>query len=72
MPIDIKYFNSFVLKKTVNAQNLPSPNNQANRKAVFTGLPWNPSDYPAFIVSAKLTPFVNSVKYQFKHAPLNA
>lgn len=51
MPIDIKYFNSFVLKKTVNAQNLPSPNNQANRKAVFTGLPWNPSDYPAFIVS---------------------
>jgi len=51
MAIDIKYFNSFVLKKTVNAQNLVSPNNQANRKAVFTGLPWNPSGYPAFVVS---------------------
>jgi hypothetical protein len=51
MPIDIKYFNSFVLKKTVNAQNISSPNNQANRKAVFTGLPWNPNGYPAFIVS---------------------
>ena len=51
MAIDIKYFNSFVLKKTVNAQDLAFPNSQANRKAVFTGLPWNPSDYPAFIVS---------------------
>ena len=51
MAIDIKYFNSFVLKKTVNNQNLPFPNSQANRKSVFTGLPWNPSGYPAFIVS---------------------
>jgi len=51
MAIDIKYFNSFVLKKTVNNQDLAFPNSQANRKSVFTGLPWNPSDYPAFIVS---------------------
>ena len=51
MAIDIKYFNSFVLKKTVNFQDIAFPNGQANRKAVFTGLPWNPSDYPAFIVS---------------------
>ena len=51
MAIDIKYFNSFVLKKTVNLQDLDFPNGQANRKPVFTGLPWNPSGYPAFIVS---------------------
>ena len=53
MAIDIKYFNSFVLKKTVNAQNISSPNNQANRKAVFTGLPWNPNGYPAFILNGQ-------------------
>ena len=51
MAIDIKYFNSFVLKKTVNFQDIAFPNGQANSKAVFTGLPWNPSGYPAFIVS---------------------
>ena len=52
MAIDIKYFNSFVLKKTVNLQ-ADATNTQANHKAVFTGLPWNPSGYPAFIVNGQ-------------------
>ena len=52
MAIDIKYFNSFVLKKTVNLQ-ADVTNTQANHKAVFTGLPWNPSGYPAFIVNGQ-------------------
>ena len=56
MAITIKYFNSFVLKKTVNLQN-SSPNTQANSIPVFTGLPWNPTHatnagYPAFITSS--------------------
>ena len=54
MAIDIKYFNSFVLKKTVNLQ-ADVTNTQANHKAVFTGLPWNPSGYPAFIVNKILS-----------------
>jgi hypothetical protein len=55
MPINIKYYNSFILKKTVN-------NTIAGVSAyipVFTGLPWNPTDsssdnndYPAFITSS--------------------
>jgi hypothetical protein len=57
MAITIKYFNSFVLKKTVNLQN-SSPNTQANSIPVFTGLPWNPTHatnagYPAFITSSQ-------------------
>ncbi len=42
--IEIKYFNSFVLKKTVN--NVTSGN--AAYKPVFPGLPNNPADYPNF------------------------
>ena len=58
MAIDIKYFNSFVLKKTVNLQ-ADVVNTQANHKAVFTGLPWNPTHatkagYPAFITSGQI------------------
>ena len=57
MAIDIKYFNSFVLKKTVNLQ-ADVTNTQANHKAVFTGLPWNPTHatkagYPAFITNGQ-------------------
>jgi len=57
MAIDIKYFNSFVLKKTVNLQ-ANVTNTQANHKAVFTGLPWNPTHptkagYPAFITNGQ-------------------
>ena len=73
MAITIKYFNSFVLKKTVNLQN-SSPNTQANSIPVFTGFPWNPTHatnagYPAFITSgqslhgrAKYTNTVNENK----------
>ena len=58
MAIDIKYFNSFVLKKTVNLQ-ADTVNTQANHRAVFTGLPWNPthatkSGYPAFVTSGQI------------------
>ena len=42
--IEIKYFNSFVLKKTVN--DVTSGN--AAYKPVFPGLPNNPADYPNF------------------------
>jgi len=63
MAIDIKYFNSFVLKKTVNLQDVT--NTQANHKAVFTGLPWNPSGYPAFITSSQVLP--NGLKGRAKH-----
>ena len=63
MAIDIKYFNSFVLKKTVNLQDVT--NTQANHKAVFTGLPWNPSSYPAFITSSQVLP--NGLKGRAKH-----
>ena len=42
--IEIKYFNSFVLKKTVN--DVTADN--AAYKPVFPGLPNNPDDYPNF------------------------
>ena len=44
MAIAIKYFNSFVLKKNVN--DVTSGN--AAYQPVFSGLPNNPTDYPAF------------------------
>jgi len=60
MSITIKYFNSFVLKKNINLQELSSPTNKANYMGVFTGLPWNPTyssgDYPAFITSSQVSP----------------
>ena len=70
MAITIKYFNSFVLKKTVNLQN-SSPNTQANSIPVFTGFPWNPTHatnagYPAFITSSQgssLTGLAGRAKY---------
>lgn len=40
--IDIKYFNSFLLKKTVNG---------VDEKSSWSGLPWNPSQYPNFPIS---------------------
>ena len=46
--IEIKYFNSFVLKKTVN--DVTSGN--AAYKPVFPGLPNNPADYPNFGANA--------------------
>jgi len=54
MPINIKYYNSFILKKTVNN----TTSGTAAYIPVFTGLPWNPTDpsgnddYPAFITSS--------------------
>ena len=48
MAIAIKYFNSFVLKKNVN--DVTSGN--AAYQPVFSGLPNNPSDYPAFGANA--------------------
>ena len=44
--IEIKYFNSFVLKKTVN--DVSSSTSSASFRAVFPGLPNNPTDYPNF------------------------
>ena len=44
MAIDVKYFNSFLLKKNTNA--ITSGN--AAYAPVFSGLPWNPTDYPSF------------------------
>jgi len=48
MAIKINYFNSFVLKKTVN--NVTSGN--AAYQPVFPGLPNNPTDYPTFGANA--------------------
>jgi len=48
MAIAIKYFNSFVLKKNVN--DVTSGN--AAYQPVFSGLPNNPSNYPAFGANA--------------------
>ena len=51
MAISVKYFNSFILKKTVvHETNTQDP---ANHLPVFTGLPWNPTDYPAMITSTQ-------------------
>jgi hypothetical protein len=47
MAIDIRFFNSFVLKKNIN--NLGSGN--AAYLPVFPGLPNNPTDYPLFPTS---------------------
>jgi len=44
----IKFFNAFVLKKTVNS----ITSGRATYKGVFPGLPWNPSGYAAFRTSA--------------------
>jgi len=50
MAINIKYFNSFVLKKNINA--IDSSSTPGSIKAaylpVFSGLPWNPTNYPLF------------------------
>ena len=67
MAIDIKYFNSFVLKKTVNLQ-ADTVNTQANHRAVFTGLPWNPTHatkagYPAFVVSRASDVRIGKARY---------
>ena len=48
MAIDIKFFNSFVLKKNIN--NLRS--GSAAYMPVFPGLPNNPTDYPLFPTSS--------------------
>ena len=49
--IEIKYFNSFVLKKTVN--DVTSGN--AAYKPVFAGLPNNPANYPNFAANTGAT-----------------
>ena len=49
--IEIKYFNSFVLKKTVN--DVTSGN--AAYKPVFPGLPNNPDNYPNFAANTAVT-----------------
>jgi len=48
MPTTIKYFNAFVLKKTVNN----ATSGRAAYSPVFSGLPSNPSFYPIFPTSA--------------------
>jgi hypothetical protein len=48
MAIQVKYFNSFVLKKNVN--DVTSGN--AAYQPVFSGLPSNPADYPTFGANA--------------------
>jgi hypothetical protein len=48
MPINIKYFNSFVLKKNINNT---TGSGRAAYKPVFPGLPWNPTGYPLFFTS---------------------
>jgi len=48
MAIDVKYFNSFLLKKNINA----ITSGGAAYAPVFSGLPWDPSGYPSFTTSA--------------------
>tara|TARA_Y100001938_G_scaffold136243_1_gene198861 strand:- start:5026 stop:6747 length:1722 start_codon:yes stop_codon:yes gene_type:complete len=48
MAISIKYFNSFILKKNVNAIDSGVGSTKAAYSPVFSGLPWNPSNYPLF------------------------
>lgn len=59
MAIKINYFNSFVLKKTVN--NVTSGN--AAYQPVFPGLPNNPTDYPTFGANASddITNVINNL-----------
>lgn len=54
--IEVKYFNSFWLKKAV-----PSTTPANNFIPVWPGLPWNPSEYPAF-------PFGDSAAMVFNSA----
>ena len=49
MAIDIKYFNTFILKKNVNDDDTSS--NASFRSPVFAGLPYDPSGYPLFLTS---------------------
>jgi len=52
--LNVKYYNSFWLKKTIYVGSLPNPGQGAsdeNRGGIgsnFPGLPWNPTDYPTF------------------------
>ena len=45
--VNIKYFNSFWVKKVLN--------NQSSAKPIWPGRPWNPTGYPTFPGSAKTT-----------------
>jgi len=52
MPINVKYFNSFVLKKNINA----ITSGRAAYAPVFSGLPWDPAGYPSFSSSGFASP----------------
>ena len=52
MPINVKYFNSFVLKKNINA----ITSGRAAYAPVFSGLPWDPAGYPSFSASGFASP----------------
>ena len=52
MPINVKYFNSFVLKKNINA----ITSGKAAYAPVFSGLPWDPAGYPSFSASGFASP----------------
>jgi len=50
--VNIKYFNSFWVKKVLN--------NQSSAKPIWPGRPWNPTGYPTFPGSAKTTSATNN------------
>lgn len=52
--LNVKYYNSFWLKKTIYVGSLPNPTagqpdpNRGGYGSNFPGLPWNPTDFPTF------------------------
>ncbi len=56
--LNVKYYNSFWLKKTIYVGSLPNPTanqpdpNRGGYGSNFPGLPWNPTDFPIFPSSA--------------------
>ena len=52
--LNVKYYNSFWLKKTIYVGSLPNPTagqpdpNRGGYGSNFPGLPWNPTDFPSF------------------------
>jgi hypothetical protein len=48
--LDVKYYNSFWLKKTIYVGDLDEsdPDNRGGFGSAFPGLPWNPTDFPTF------------------------
>ena len=51
--LEVKYYNSFVVKKIENNNSLP---NDFAKFPIWPGLPWNPVAYPVFPGDAQLNP----------------